>query len=50
MPLRVRTFDKAVNPTPRYGRQMREHNSALAGKESGYTTLAKKEEIFSDMS
>ena len=29
---------------------MHEHDSALAGKESGYTTNARKEEIFSDMS
>ena len=29
---------------------MREHDSAQAGKESSYTTNAKKEEIFSDMS
>ena len=29
---------------------MPEHDSAQAGKESGYTTNAKKEEIFSDMS
>ena len=36
--------------TPRYRKQMREHNSAQAGKESGYMTNAKKEEIFSDMS
>ena len=38
------------NSRPRYRKQMREHDSAQAGKESGYTTNAKKEEIFSDMS
>ena len=35
---------------PCYGKQMLEHDSALADKESGHTTNAKKEEIFSDMS
>ena len=35
---------------PRYGNQMREHDSAPGGKESGHTTNAKEEEIFSDMS
>ena len=35
---------------PRNGKQLREHDSALPGKESGYTTNAKKQEIFSDMS
>ena len=35
---------------PHYGKQMREHDSAQARKESGHTTNAKKEEIFSDMS
>ena len=37
-------------PPPRYGKQMCEHDSALVGKESGHTTNAKEEEIFSDMS
>ena len=35
---------------PRYGKQMHVHDSALVGKERWYTTNAKKEEIFSDMS
>ena len=37
-------------PPPRYGKQMCEHDSAPVGKESGHTTNAKEEEIFSDMS
>ena len=37
-------------PPPHYGKQMRVHDSALASNERCYTTKAKKEEIFSDMS
>ena len=40
---------RAPDP-PSYEKQMRVHDSALASKEGCYTTKAKKEEIFSDMS
>ena len=37
-------------PHPRYGKQMRVHDSALPSKGRRYTTNAKKEGIFSDTS
>ena len=49
-PQRCSALTKKQSNPRRHGKQMRMHELVLASKERCYTTNAKKEEIFSDMS